>query len=130
MSKTWMVAGVQMDCTLGDKAANLLAMGRRLTAAARPRRATRRVPRVCLDRLWVRFTRRRPRRSPNRYRDRALRRRMVQDCQRLGVWAVYGLIEAAPDGKLFNTAALVGPNGFIASYRKVHLPCLGAGPLH
>ena len=27
MSKTWMVAGVQMDCTLGDKAANLLAMG-------------------------------------------------------------------------------------------------------
>ena len=52
--------------------------------------------------------------------------RMAQDCKRLGVWAVYGLIEAAPDGKLFNTAALVGPNGFIASYRKVHLPCLGA----
>src|SRR5262245_37054342 len=47
-------------------------------------------------------------------------------CAKLGVWAVFGLLEVAPDGKLFNACALVGPNGFVAGYRKVHLPCLGA----
>jgi predicted amidohydrolase len=52
--------------------------------------------------------------------------RLARECQRLNVWAVFGLIESAPDGKLFNACALVGPSGFAASYRKVHLPCLGA----
>ncbi|MBN9117717.1 MAG: carbon-nitrogen hydrolase family protein, partial [Planctomycetes bacterium] len=47
-------------------------------------------------------------------------------CAKLGVWAVFGLIESAPDGKLYNACALVGPNGFAAGYRKLHLPCLGA----
>ena len=42
------------------------------------------------------------------------------------MWAVFGLLEAAPDGKLFNACALVGPKGFVAGYRKLHLPCLGA----
>src|SRR5262249_2679741 len=47
-------------------------------------------------------------------------------CEKLGVWSVFGLLETAPGGKLYNACALVGPNGFIASYRKLHLPCLGA----
>ena len=34
MPDTWTVAGVQMDCALGDKAANLAAMTRRLGEAA------------------------------------------------------------------------------------------------
>src|SRR5205814_1216827 len=46
-------------------------------------------------------------------------------CRELGVWAVVGLLES--DGvKLFNAAALVGPTGFVAGYRKVHLPFVGA----
>ncbi len=45
-------------------------------------------------------------------------------CRELGVFAVFGLLES--DGsRLFNAAALVGPNGLIGSYRKVHLPYLG-----
>lgn len=37
---------------------------------------------------------------------------------------VFGMLEKFED-KLFNVAVLVGPNGVIGSYRKVHLPFLG-----
>ena len=40
------------------------------------------------------------------------------------VFTVVGLIERDGD-KLFNASVLVGPTGFIAKYRKVHLPCIG-----
>ena len=51
-------------------------------------------------------------------------RRLTDVCERLGMFAVYGLIEA--DGeRLFNTTALVGPQGVVGTYRKVHLPFLG-----
>src|SRR5262249_37649022 len=51
---------------------------------------------------------------------------MARVCARRGVWTVFGLLEAAPDGQLFNACALVGPAGFVAGDRKIHLPCLGA----
>jgi predicted amidohydrolase len=51
-------------------------------------------------------------------------RRIGEACGRLGVWSVYGFIESE-GAKLFNACALVGPNGPVASYRKVHLPFLG-----
>lgn len=45
-------------------------------------------------------------------------------CHELNVFAVFGLLER--DGeRLFNAVALVGPNGLVGSYRKVHLPYLG-----
>ncbi|MGC1273871.1 MAG: carbon-nitrogen hydrolase family protein [Planctomycetaceae bacterium] len=45
-------------------------------------------------------------------------------CRERGGMAVFGMIER--DGeRLYNAAALVGPQGLIASYRKVHLPYLG-----
>jgi len=48
-----------------------------------------------------------------------------QTCRQLGVWAVFGLLETAADGGVFNACVLVGPAGEMASYRKVHLPKLG-----
>lgn len=45
-------------------------------------------------------------------------------CQQHDCFVVFGMLEK--DGaQLFNTAALVGPNGLIGSYRKIHLPFLG-----
>lgn len=41
-----------------------------------------------------------------------------------GCGIVFGMLEVS-EGKLFNVAILVGPDGFIGSYRKVHLPFLG-----
>jgi predicted amidohydrolase len=59
-------------------------------------------------------------------------------CRRLGIYTLYGLLEVdrgqpiqkpAPDTRpptsLYNSAALVGPEGVIAVYRKTHLPVLG-----
>ncbi|HUQ71667.1 MAG TPA: carbon-nitrogen hydrolase family protein, partial [Planctomycetaceae bacterium] len=45
-------------------------------------------------------------------------------CAELDCLMAFGLLEADGD-KLFNAAALVGPEGVIGSYRKVHLPYLG-----
>jgi len=45
-------------------------------------------------------------------------------CAELDLHAVFGLLET--DGEhLYNAAALIGPQGLIGSYRKVHLPFLG-----
>jgi 5-aminopentanamidase len=50
--------------------------------------------------------------------------RLAGVCRELGVFAVYGLLEA--DGeRLFNACVLVGPEGVVGSYRKIHLPFLG-----
>lgn len=45
-------------------------------------------------------------------------------CAKRGGHVVFGMIES-DDSKMFNAAVLVGPEGIVASYRKVHLPYLG-----
>jgi len=50
--------------------------------------------------------------------------KLVSICRELGVYVIFGLLEKEND-KLFNAAALVGPEGVIAGYRKNHLPFLG-----
>lgn len=49
---------------------------------------------------------------------------MADRCRQLGVYAVVGLIEASGDSH-YNAAALLGPEGLVGSYRKIHLPFLG-----
>ncbi len=49
---------------------------------------------------------------------------MVQACRELGVVAAFGFLEKSGD-ELYNACALVGPQGRIGTYRKVHLPFLG-----
>jgi 5-aminopentanamidase len=50
--------------------------------------------------------------------------RMQRACADLGGYAVFGMLEA--DGaRLFNAAVLVGADGVLGVYRKVHLPYLG-----
>ncbi len=51
-------------------------------------------------------------------------RRFTAVCRELGCHVVYGLLES--DGeRVFNACVLVGPDGVVATYRKVHLPFLG-----
>jgi predicted amidohydrolase len=50
--------------------------------------------------------------------------RFASACARLGVWSIHGFLEK--DGsRLYNACLLVGPDGPVASYRKVHLPFMG-----
>lgn len=50
---------------------------------------------------------------------------IAQVCAELNVFAIFGMLEA-DGGCFFNAAVLAGPAGVIGSYRKVHLPYLGA----
>lgn len=45
-------------------------------------------------------------------------------CRDNDCFSVFGMLERSGDD-VFNTAVLVGPDGLIGSYRKVHLPYLG-----
>jgi predicted amidohydrolase len=49
---------------------------------------------------------------------------LTRACQRHGGYVVMGMLEAAGTA-IYNAAVLVGPQGVVASYRKVHLPFLG-----
>lgn len=46
-------------------------------------------------------------------------------CRKVGGFAAFGMLETASDGGVFNTAVLVGAEGVVGSYRKIHLPYLG-----
>ncbi len=45
-------------------------------------------------------------------------------CEDSGSWAVVGAVEREED-RVYNTAFLVGPEGVVGRYRKVHTLCLG-----
>lgn len=116
------VAGVQMDVTLGQPETNLNAMLAKLkeTAAAGAKLSV--FPECaltgyCFDSVAeaLPFAEVLPGNATERF---------TNACKELDVFAVFGLLEKEGD-RLFNATALVGPNGLIGSYRKVHLPYLG-----
>lgn len=120
----WKIAGVQMDCRRGDLAHNLerirAFLGEAAASGARlvifPECA---LTGYCFDSLEeaLPFGEMLP--GP-------MTEQIAADCRRLGVWTVVGLLERpAGEQRLFNAAALVGPDGLVAGYRKIHLPFLG-----
>lgn len=50
--------------------------------------------------------------------------KIAEVCSKLGVYVIFGLPEIGND-KLYNSAAFVGPDGFIGKYRKTHIPNFG-----
>jgi predicted amidohydrolase len=121
---TWTIAGVQMDCRIGDTAGNLAAVRDRLAAAAGDGAKLVVFPECvisgyCFDSLAEAWPHAQP--LPGPATDA-----LADDCRRLGAWTVVGLLERdEPTGRLFNACALVGPDGLAATYRKIHLPFLG-----
>jgi predicted amidohydrolase len=124
MPTTWTVAGVQMNCVLGNTAENLARMTYKLAEAA-DRGAKIVVFPECVLTGYGFDSRDQVRRAAEPLPGPSVDV-VAKECGRRGVWAVFGMLESAPDGKLYNSAALVGPPGFVAGYRKIHLPCLGA----
>ena len=119
----WKIACVQTDCRLGDVPSNLQAIRAGLRDAARLGARLAVFPECVLTGYCFES------------RDEALPfaepapgpslDAIAADCRELGVWAVVGMLERDGDGGLFNACALVGPSGFMATYRKIHLPYLG-----
>jgi predicted amidohydrolase len=131
---TWKIATVQMDCKLGENAANIDAVNSKLREAAGQGARLVVFPECIV--------------SGYCYESKAeawphaevipgpTTEALTMECRKLGVGAVVGLLEREGE-QLFNSCVLVGPEGFKAGYRKTHLPCLGvdrfttpgAGPL-
>jgi predicted amidohydrolase len=118
----WKIAGVQMDCRLGEKAVNLDVMRRRLREAAGRGARLVAFPECALT--GYSFDSKESAWSYAETLPGPATERLAADCRELGVWAAFGLLERDGD-RLFNACALVGPGGCVAGYRKVHLPCMG-----
>src|SRR5438132_10093027 len=121
---TWKIAGVQMDCRLGDKAGNLRTIRTRLAEAASRDAKLIVFPECALtgyafDSKAEALAQAEPVPGP-------ATRVLAEDCRALGVWAVFGLVERDDEGdRLFNSCVLIGHQGLVAVYRKIHLPFLG-----
>jgi 5-aminopentanamidase len=50
--------------------------------------------------------------------------RLTAVCRELNLFAIYGLLESEGE-RIYNACGLVGPDGVVGSYRKIHLPFLG-----
>lgn len=118
----WKIAGVQMDSRLGEPDANRARIGQQLGNAAAagarlvifPEAA---VTGYAFDSLAEALPHCESIPGPTT-------EALTPICRERNIHAVIGLLER--DGeRLFNACVLVGPKGFIASYRKIHLPFLG-----
>src|SRR5437868_6580790 len=119
---TWTIAGVQMDCRLADRAANLAAIRGKLREAADHGARLVIFPECILSGYcFASAAEARPHAEPL---PGPATEALADDCRRLNLFAIFGLLERDGDS-LYNSAALVGPQGLIGSYRKTHLPCLG-----
>jgi 5-aminopentanamidase len=120
----WKIAAVQMDCKLAEPAHNLAVMRSKLREAAQNGARLVIFPECtltgyCFESRAEAFAFAQPLPGP-------MTNALAADCRELNVFAVAGLLERDDaTGGLYNACALVGPRGFVASYRKVHLPCLG-----
>mgnify|MGYP001366578815 CR=1 FL=1 len=119
----WRIAAVQIDCRLGDVPHNLRAVRAGLRDAARLGARLAVFPECvltgyCFESLDEARPFAEP--APGPSTDA-----LAADCRELGLWAVVGMLERDAAGRLFNACALVGPAGFVAAYRKIHLPYLG-----
>jgi predicted amidohydrolase len=120
---TWKIAAVQTDARLADRSRNLEAIRGHLRHCAAQGARLVVFPECILsgyafgskEEAWPHAE---PVPGPST-------ESLLTDCQRLGVWAVVGLLEQDPSGRMFNSCVLLGPEGQVFSYRKVHLPCLG-----
>jgi predicted amidohydrolase len=116
------VAAVQMEPILGEPARNLAAIEDRLRAAASEGSALAVFPECaltgyCFDSL----AEARPFAEPP---DGPSLSKLGSLCAELGVFAVVGYLESDGD-RIFNSCALIGPQGLVGSYRKVHIPFMG-----
>jgi predicted amidohydrolase len=116
------IAGVQMDVSLGDIEANVQKMTAHLRESHRAGAQLTIFPECaatgyCFENLEEGRRYAQPVPGP-------VTEALAAACRERDLFSVVGMLEA--DGsRVFNAAVLIGPQGVIGSYRKVHLPYLG-----
>ncbi len=122
MTDVFRVSAVQMDVTLGEPGRNLHRMAVFARRAAEDGAALVVFPECALTGYC--FDSRQEALEFAEPVDGPASAEVAGLCRELGIHAVFGLLET--DGtRLFNALSLVGPGGFVAGYRKSHLPHLG-----
>jgi len=116
------IALVQMDVQLGAVEHNLKVMLDRLVSSRRNDARLTIFPECaltgyCFDSLEEARQQAQPIPGPATERFQ----KVLRD---VGGYAVFGMLEAS-GAQVFNAAVLMGPDGVVGSYRKIHLPCLG-----
>ncbi|MDA1017661.1 MAG: carbon-nitrogen hydrolase family protein [Planctomycetota bacterium] len=117
------IAGIQMDVTLGKVSLNLNRMIEKLRIAAAEGARLIVFPECALTGYcFENIAEARPfaESLPG-----PATQRFGEVCRELDVYVVFGLLELDSHDGVFNATALVGPDGLIGAYRKVHLPYLG-----
>ena len=116
------IAGVQMDVRLGEPDQNLNRICEWLQKAAAGGAELVIFPECaltgyCFDSRDDALLHAEPENGPRQQQISAL-------CKELNVYAIVGYLEQDGD-QLFNAAALLGPQGLVGTYRKIHLPFVG-----
>lgn len=122
MPDKFTLAGVQMDPTLMDKEANLSGMIDSVEQAVAKEARLVVFPECaltgyCFDSLQEALPYAESIPGPST-------RLLAGLCRRTRVYLVVGMLEKDGD-RCFNAAVLIGPEGVVGKYRKVHLPYLG-----
>jgi predicted amidohydrolase len=121
---TWKIAGVQMDCRFADKKANLARIHERLQEAAARGAKLIIFPECALT--GYAFESKEEAWPHSESVPGPSSEAVARDCRALQIWAVFGLIERDRGSEnFFNACVLVGPDGSMSTYRKIHLPFLG-----
>lgn len=119
---SWTIAAVQFDCKLGQPAVNLAMIRRLIHQAADQGANLIAFPELALTGYGF----------PDRAAVEAVAETIpgpateavIVECRARNVHVVFGMIEKEGT-KRFNAAAIVGPKGLVAGYRKIHMPCVG-----
>jgi len=114
--------GVQCDVTLGQPAQNLARMQDWLDQAAKKNADLVIFPECAVTGYG--YDSREQALEFAQKLDGEASREMIAACQKHNMRCLYGFLENL-DGKVFNSIALVGADGLIAIYRKIHLPFIG-----
>ncbi len=118
----FIIAVVQMDCSLGRVESNLCRCLAAIDTAARQSARLVIFPEAALSGYgFASLEEARPHSVPVPGPQVG---RLVEKCRSTNTYAICGLLEADGD-KVYNTAVLTGPLGYIGKYRKLHLPFLG-----
>ena len=112
-------ASVQMEPTVGHKAANLARSIHLIEQAAAQGAAAVVLPELA-NSGYVFSSREEAFSLAEAVPDGESTMAWAQVAQRLNVYVIAGLVERVAD-KLYNTAVVIGPKGHIGTYRKVHL---------
>ena len=118
----WKIAAVQMDCKLGEVAANLAAVRAKLREASAQGARLVIFPECaltgyCFESKAEAWPHAEPVPGPST-------RALAADCAELNTSVALGMLEKAGEA-MFNSCVLIGPSGIAATYRKIHLPFLG-----